>query len=64
MIKRYMKIDYKPRESKQRTFNKMVKKEFHQLQIDKLPNEFRKCFDNYNSNSVGGDLQIDENDYR
>ncbi len=30
----------------------------------KLPNEFKGCIKNYNCRSVGGEGQIDENNYR
>lgn len=58
-----VRASFKPREGKERSFNRFVKKEFYEDQIHKLPNEFRHAFTNYNHLMPDGIAMIDENDY-
>jgi hypothetical protein len=58
-----MKARFKTREGKDRSLNRLKKRQFIEEQIHKLPNEFRSALTDYNHRSVGGELQIDENEY-
>ncbi len=58
-----MNVNKHYKEGMHRSYSRKLKKEDLDAQIEKLPNEFRHCLDDYNHNNVGGELHIDENDY-
>lgn len=55
-----MRAPFKPKEGKERSYNRRLKREFYEGQLNKLPNEFKSALSNYNHKNLYG---IDENDY-
>ncbi len=60
-----MRSSFKPREAKDRSYNRCLKKEFIEGQYHKLPNEFRHLIKDYNyKNASSSDVfHIDDNTY-
>lgn len=58
-----MRLSWTPKEGKERSLSRLRKREFYEEQINKLPNELRHAFTNYNHRSVGSELHIDGNEY-
>jgi hypothetical protein len=58
-----MTISFKPSEGKERLYYKRLRHDFHEEQINKLPNEFRKAFSNYNHRNTDELGLIDHNSY-
>lgn len=58
-----MTLPIKCAEGKERSLTRKRKREFHQSQIDKLPNEFKNAFANYNHRNSSGIGYFDENKY-
>ncbi|HYD90475.1 MAG TPA: hypothetical protein VEA37_03185 [Flavobacterium sp.] len=58
-----MRAPFKPREGKERSYNRKQKREFHESQVNKLPNEFKSSLSNYNPRNTYDIGLIDENDY-
>ena len=58
-----MKAPCKLSEAKSRTYNKKLKREALEAQKHRLPNEFKRCLDDYNHSNIDGVGYIDSNDY-
>ncbi len=54
-------INFKTREAKYRTYSRKLKRDAYQAQIDKLPNEFRHAFDDYNFRNQDYRLEHEDN---
>jgi len=50
-------------EGKDRGYSRLLRRQFHQEQIDKLPNELRNAFSNYNYRNDSIYFHIDDNEY-
>jgi hypothetical protein len=57
------RLQFTRTEGKDRLYHLRLKKEFYQSQIDKLPNEFKDAFDDYNFRNSNDVVLIDENKY-
>jgi hypothetical protein len=58
-----MKVRSIAREGYLRGYTRERKREGLQASIDKLPNEFKSCLNDYNYRNDGDFAVIDENDY-
>lgn len=56
-------VEFKCREDTERFYMRKLKRDFHEAQINKLPNEFRHCFTDFNGYNESGHGYLDENDY-